>query len=353
MRTSTGQLAALCRAVGDDLLLVQGGGGNGSVKSADGQRMWIKASGVRMADVRPESGHCALDLPQLRAGQPPPQTLPRPSMEWGLHAVLGRAVLHTHPVYVNAFACMAQGREALAEVLGQQAVWLDYCAPGPDLATGLAAVVAKFQQQHDRLPDHVVLANHGLVTSADHVAEALAVTRRLTQAGVQWFGALADDALAQRPPDMQVVSWAEGLQAALARRGMHGWTVRAAHHVALRRAAEEPEHWLGAGPLVPDDVVFGASGAQVIEAGQTATAWLDSRGPFGSCALVALRGLGVVLAGPSEGSVQTMAENLVAHVLVRQLLARRGVAQPLASDAVAAILGMEAEAYRRAVAAGR
>ena len=54
------QLSDLCRAVGDDLLLVQGGGGNGSVKA--GNRMWIKASGVRMADVGSGTGHCGLDL---------------------------------------------------------------------------------------------------------------------------------------------------------------------------------------------------------------------------------------------------------------------------------------------------
>jgi hypothetical protein len=47
-----------------------------------------------------------------------------------------------------------------------------------------------------------------------------------------------------------------------------------------------------------------------------------------------------------------MEENLLAHVLVRRLIARRGEARPLAEGEVGYLLGMEAEKYRQAVAAG-
>ncbi len=343
------QLSDLCRAVGDDLLLVQGGGGNGSVKA--GNRMWIKASGVRMADVGSGTGHCGLDLAGLRAGQPLPQTPPRPSMEWALHAALGPVVLHTHPVFTNAFACMADGRAALAQALGQEPVWLDYCAPGPELAAGLGRLVAEFQQQNRHLPEHVVLANHGLVASGASVAAVLQTTGRLTRAAQQWFGALPDDALSMQPPDPKLQTWADGLQAALARRGHPQLAVRPAPHVTLTRAAAEPERWLRAGPLVPDDVVFGASGAHVVEPSLPPDNWLESMGNIHTTMLIAVRGLGVVLTASSGGTLRATAENLLAHVLIRRLVARRGEVQPLAPAAVAAILGMEAETYRQSVAA--
>jgi len=342
-------LSQLCRAVGDDLLLVQGGGGNGSVKSRG--RMWIKASGVRMADVGLTSGHCSLDLHPLRAGHPVPNTPPRPSMEWGLHAALGPAVLHTHPVFTNAFACMKDGPAALAEALGQAPVWLDCLAPGPDLACGLAALVNQFQETAGQMPDHVVLANHGLVASGPGVAEVLATTRRLTSAGERWFGALPDDALAVQHPDQKLLSWTEGLRAALSRRGLARHIVLPVQHLTLSRAATEPERWLAAGPLVPDDVVYGASRAHVVDAGLAPAPWLDSLSSIDGSMCIAVRGLGIVLAGVSEGTLRATTENLLAHVLIRQLIARRGVPQPLPTSTTAAILGMEAEAYRRAVAA--
>jgi hypothetical protein len=67
---------------------------------------------------------------------------------------------------------------------------------------------------------------------------------------------------------------------------------------------------------------------------------------------VAVVGLGVVVAGPSEGYVAAMEENLLAHVLIRRLIAQAGgQAQALSSGAIDALCAMEAETYRRKIAA--
>ena len=68
MKTPPADVTAL-RAVsarfGADPLLVQGPGGNTSVKA--GEIMWIKASGTLLADAEARDIFVAVDLPSLRA----------------------------------------------------------------------------------------------------------------------------------------------------------------------------------------------------------------------------------------------------------------------------------------------
>src|SRR5262245_31377568 len=60
------ELIAISREVGADPDLVQGGGGNTSVKTRDGRRMLVKASGTALADMDRERGWAELDLESLR-----------------------------------------------------------------------------------------------------------------------------------------------------------------------------------------------------------------------------------------------------------------------------------------------
>ena len=58
-------LAALSARIGADPLLIQGAGGNTSIK--DGGVMWIKASGTLLADALSRDVFVACDLPAMRA----------------------------------------------------------------------------------------------------------------------------------------------------------------------------------------------------------------------------------------------------------------------------------------------
>src|SRR6185295_8207876 len=55
-------LVHISRAVGADPDLVQGGGGNTSVKTRDGRRMFVKASGTALAAMDAGRGWAELDL---------------------------------------------------------------------------------------------------------------------------------------------------------------------------------------------------------------------------------------------------------------------------------------------------
>ncbi len=174
--TPPADLAAL-RAVsarfGADPLLVQGPGGNTSVKAGD--VMWIKASGTLLADAEARDIFVAVDLPPLRdaverddplADQPAQFALARdglkPSIETCLHAVFPqRVVLHVHCVNTIAIALAKDARERLAEKLGGfHWAFVDYVKPGARLA-------AKVRAARTADTDVVVLGNHGLIVAGD------------------------------------------------------------------------------------------------------------------------------------------------------------------------------------------
>jgi rhamnose utilization protein RhaD (predicted bifunctional aldolase and dehydrogenase) len=56
MDKALSQLIRISHAVGKDSLLVQGGGGNTSVKTPDGRYMYIKASGTALKDMSTRNG---------------------------------------------------------------------------------------------------------------------------------------------------------------------------------------------------------------------------------------------------------------------------------------------------------
>ena len=137
-KDSLGQLIAISRAVGANLDNVQAGGGNTSVKSQDGRRMAIKASGTPLTAMSEAAGWVELDtagvlsifdrgdLATLESSVREARVLQhlssaviggagRPSVESALHAMLGRVVIHTHPVAANALNC-GPGLIALKEI---------------------------------------------------------------------------------------------------------------------------------------------------------------------------------------------------------------------------------------------
>jgi hypothetical protein len=203
-----------------------------------------------------------------------------------------------------------------------------------------------------------MLANHGLITAGDTPAETIRATEDIGRVGRDFFGALASDACDHIEPAAALGAWAAALHAALSSRyGVRpaAIAVRAATRRAIVAAAAEAETLLLAGPLVPDDVVYGGHQVWTADPARSPEAWLEAAPqawPQTGRLIVALPGLGVILAGPSAAFLEAMEENLLAHVLIRGLIARRGRARSLPGEEVAYLLAMESEKYRQSVAAG-
>ncbi|MBT5953774.1 hypothetical protein HOG98_03540 [bacterium] len=190
-------LISVSHKLGASMAVVQGGGGNTSIKFA-GHYMAVKASGTTLSTMSASKGISIVDYPHVLNGLSPHTTesesekvlkdsvvqLPtmptgRPSMETGFHAVLGRVVLHTHSVYINCIACSENGR-SLCESLFKDTdifpVWIDYVAPGLQLSVAVKQAVQK-------QPDATVfiLASHGIVVTAETSKEAYVLYESVTK----------------------------------------------------------------------------------------------------------------------------------------------------------------------------
>jgi rhamnose utilization protein RhaD (predicted bifunctional aldolase and dehydrogenase) len=202
------QLIRISNTVGRDTLLIQGGGGNTSVKSADGKYMYIKASGTALKDMSYRKGWRRLPLDSVRsiikdkslshldtynreievvnrlllACDDKVIGSVRPSVETHLHAFLDKCVIHLHPVAVLAYACAKNGQAELQKLFRKEKyppLWVPYADPGFMLAKKLAKLVEEYQNRYDRKPAILFLHKHGLLISANRPDAALQLLRRV------------------------------------------------------------------------------------------------------------------------------------------------------------------------------
>jgi rhamnose utilization protein RhaD (predicted bifunctional aldolase and dehydrogenase) len=174
--------------VGANILLVQGAGGNSSVKHDD--VLWVKASGAWLSEAREKPMFVPVELAGARAALAAgDEKMPvaegfgeitlRASIETSLHALMPHpVVLHVHAVNTIAWAALEGVEDELTRRL-QGLAWqqLPYRRPGLPLSQVVAEHTGK------QRADVLILGNHGLLVGAEScdAAEALIaeVERRL------------------------------------------------------------------------------------------------------------------------------------------------------------------------------
>jgi ribulose-5-phosphate 4-epimerase/fuculose-1-phosphate aldolase len=174
--------------------LIQGPGGNTSVKSEDGS-MFIKASGFRFDEMSLSNGISAVNSMNIAKyffsvepvnkveeertmlgvvannilSDVDGNSFPKPSMETGFHAILEKYVIHTHSVWTNLINC-AQEKASLIEKLkyttGLQIEILPFVSPGFGLSYLIARILKKYAANGIKRPDVFFLANHGIISHA-------------------------------------------------------------------------------------------------------------------------------------------------------------------------------------------
>lgn len=174
-------VGAYCARVGADPLLVQGAGGNASWK--DGDTMWVKASGMWLAEAQRADIFVPVDLAHLRAAiaagdmDVAPRTFAgsalRPSIETLMHALMPQTVvLHLHAVEVLAHLVRADFTGPAPAPAPW--CWVDYHKPGAALA---GAIAVRLRQQPEA--QIVFLQNHGVVIGGADVGEVEAILTSL------------------------------------------------------------------------------------------------------------------------------------------------------------------------------
>ena len=206
MEKSLAELIRISNETGGDPTLVQGGGGNTSVKTADGKYMYIKASGTALKDMNQKQGWRRMllepvlailkdkSLPKLDASTREPKvvnmlldacddnikTIARPSVEAHLHACLNTCVIHLHPSAAGAYVNAKNGKAKLAWLFKDEILpplWVPYTDPGFMLAKRIARLVNSYQDKFGKKPSILFLEKHGLFITSKTASGALRLVR--------------------------------------------------------------------------------------------------------------------------------------------------------------------------------
>ena len=338
-------LKALSAWIGADPSLVQGAGGNTSIKE-DGV-LWIKASGTWLMNALREDIMVPVALDPLLAAlerndpaaeKPADFVRPadnpsglRPSIETTLHAILPqRIVVHVHCVETIAIAVRQDSEAVIARKLdGLDWAFVPYARPGLPLSRAMAG-----RLKPDT--DVVVLGNHGLVVAAGTVGAAAALLADVS-------GRLAREPREPPPADFDALE-------RLARGGGYGLPSEPAAH----GAATDPASCriVADGSLYPDHVIFLGAGSVVAGAGEDAEAVRARQIAAGMPEPVSILypGAGVLMRAGASGGAQAMARCL-ADVAAR--IAADAPLRYFTDQENGELLNWDAEKYRQRLNAAR
>jgi rhamnose utilization protein RhaD (predicted bifunctional aldolase and dehydrogenase) len=308
------EFLALSAECGKDALLVQGPGGNTSIKIGD--TLWIKASGTELADAQDKPIFVAVDRAialaeakgagdgTCRAAILDDEAGLRPSIETTFHALIPWPVVaHTHSVATLVHAVSDQGIAAARKKLaGLPFVVVRYRKPGRPLTEAIAKALTPTVQVF-------ILSNHGLIIAGESVADVRAlmgeVERRLVMP-VQ---------VATVPPEAPAPNgfiWSPG--SALAQ--------DARLEAMAARGSYYPDHVVFLGPALPTCATPGAPAFLV-------------------------PGVGLAVRKDATAAQNAMAD-CVYNVLSR--LPADWQPNPIGAEAEAELLNWDAEKYRQALA---
>ena len=335
-----GELRRMSARVGKNILLVQGAGGNSSIK--DGDVLWVKASGTWLADAEHKDIFVPVLLSAARAALAQgDERIPlanrgnsalRASIETCLHALMPHTVvLHVHSVNAIAWAVRTDARDEFARRLDGLA-WhrLDYYHPGLPLARAVSEVTAQ-----DAI-DVLILGNHGLVVGAAtcDAAEALAdeVERRLA----------LEPRIAPPADDEALRRLCIGTDYRLPADSL-------CHSVATDRFSRAIAV---SGSLYPDHVVFLGPGLPVLDEGKGLSEIIALAGAKGMSLPVAVLvpDIGAVIRRDASAGAEAM---LTCLALVTCRLPRGVDVTYLSAENEHALLNWGAERYRRQLTANR
>ena len=167
----------LSAVIGSNPLLVQGPGGNTSVKQTG--IMWIKASGTWLSEamttdifvpVDPAKAIAEIDGAgdgTCRSAVIDSGISLRPSIETSFHAIFPQKyVFHYHSVSSICHSISIEGRLELVDKLdGLNWSRVGYCKPGIQLADSIR------ESFDSGLPDIVILENHGVIVAGETIDE--------------------------------------------------------------------------------------------------------------------------------------------------------------------------------------
>jgi len=388
MRDVLKKLEGLSQAVGSHSDYVQAGGGNTSVKTADGKIMFIKASGIKLSEVTKEGGWVDLNMEKLskiledeslagmKVAQREARVLEmimdarnglssgRPSVESSLHALLDRFVVHTHPTMVTALVTAKNGLAQLpklAKSIGREILWVPYTEPGYPLARLMFQEINKFRESHDgELPKVILLGNHGLFVSSSDYNEAVSMTDKVVKV-IQKL-AKGEPSLAAAPPstELDAASCAIVLRGAVFKTcGFRASVIVETGSLARWLSSSQGVQIVRIPALTPDEITY-CRRLPIVLSKKTLTA----RDPLAATVaeigrylqrygyspkIVVIPGLGFAALGSTPKAARGGVEAFRSAVRAKLIARRFGGAKPLPPARAQYLEQWEVESYRRSV----
>ena len=340
----------MSQAAGARADYVQGGGGNTSVKLADGL-MAIKASGYCLGDIRPDKAYAVLDYEALRkfyySNEPADlddvekqgaactkentKTIDgldalRPSVEAGFHSILKTFVLHTHSVYANLAACSTACCDLAAIAFAGAPYtwgWVPYTDPGANLTFAIRDELRRVEKETGKVPSVILMQNHGIIVHDDNADACLAIHSDANERLATMFGLTGTSF-----PEIYIEELAAGYYAA-ATEYLADQFLSGVH--TQKSLLEEP--------LYPDQMVF-----------LTDTFFMDAEEiADGQC--VASSKTGHMLMRMPEKKAQTLTETLTAVFFIMETIRKNGYTVSTMGEAAKKfIANWESEKYRKSLA---
>ncbi len=278
----------------------------------------------------------------------------RPSVESALHAMLGRVVIHTHPVAANALNC-GPGLKALEEITpaGElPPLWVSYTDPGWRLATTIKSAAESYENKYHHLPDVIFMENHGLLVSAPEAQACVALHN-------EWVARCERYFTPQAPP----LRAPSGLDSSALRKAMvslrRTWRevrgsapfVRLTNDAELAGVAcDERAETLAGGSLSPDHIVYTGSRALLGESLEELAAKLKpALSEMAPPRVAMIRNVGTFLLAESASKLDAAETLGVAAAKITRLAMGRGGAHNLGPASAEFIINWEAEHYRAAL----
>ncbi len=205
----------------------------------------------------------------------------RPSVESFAHALLPQPlVVHLHPLTINALACNERAHELAAEILGDQALVVDYADPGLPLAQALSRARRDHSAKTGTEPPALtILRNHGIFAAGPTAAAVIALVEGATakiRAAIEarprparrpiserFRQEASDEAGARRVS--QMIATAAPVLRGLLGQGEDLAVVTADAGDLVRTETRWGAPIISIGPLIPDEIVYAGSFPCVVE----------------------------------------------------------------------------------------
>ncbi len=362
-------LVEISRYYGQDPAYVLAGGGNTSYK--DSEKIWIKASGISLANIRKEDfvvlSRERLAVIGTRTYSPDPvtreaqvksdlnqavtgNTTLRPSVETSLHNLISSAyIVHTHPTVINALMCANDAAREVEERFGKLALFIEYTDPGYTLFKVLQSRIRAFEEKFAAPPELIFLQNHGIFVGGDtpqEIMEIYAAAEAAIREGKQW-----------QVPDGEMEPYASDVSefAADIYRS-HGWICKGYRSPLTDHFSAGPEAFDRVSrPFTPDGIVYCKSRYLMLEPHLSREALgkqiLAFRDRYGYLPKVMMeKGAGMMAAGANERDMLTVRDVFAQTMKVCYLTEQFGGPHAMSEEQIRFIDSWEVENYRRKVA---